>query len=249
MLPYPPEAATHRHQYEQVAEMAQASLADNPDSLDARRLLGLALGHLQRWQEAEAALQSALELAPENTMLRASLQSVQIQLATEPLPSTGSETGPAAEMAGAVCWISGQRRLAEGKPAEAARQFELAGSLLAKWSAAETRAERVTACFIAQAVALLLAGEWSAAQRGFSRLEPEVRGTPRTAKQTRGLVDFARQLYGVAEALPELTPAERDEALQPLRDLVLNARLHVRFYDGSFPVAMYWEKLPRIINS
>lgn len=243
MLPYPPEAAAHRHQYEQVAVMARAALDDDPASPDARRLLGMALGHLQRWRGAEAALNSALELAPDDAMLRAALQSAQIQLGVEPLPLSGAETGPAAEIAGAVCWISGQRRLAEGNPTEGAQLFEQAGSLLAKWSPVDVRAERVAACFIARAVALLLAGEWSAAQRGFWQLEPEVRGVPRSAGQTRALVDFARQLYGVADALPELTPAEQDEALQPLRDLVLNARLHVRFYDGTLPVAMYWETI------
>lgn len=243
MLPHPPEAATHRPQYEQVAEMARATLDQQPESLEARRLLGLALGHLQRWHEAEAALRTALELEPGDAGLRASLQSVLIQLGWEPLPPTVAGTGPAAEIAGAACWISGQRMLAAGKPAEASRLFEQAGSLLAQWSPVEARAERVAACFIARAVALLLAGEWSAAQRGFSKLEPEVRGTPRSAGQTRALVDFARQLYGVAAALPELTPAEREEALQPLRELVLNARLHVRFYDGTLPVAMYWERL------
>jgi hypothetical protein len=45
----------------------------------------------------------------------------------------------------------------------------------------------------------------------------------------------------VIDAVEELAPEERGEAVAPLAELLLRARLRVRLYDGRLPVEMRWD--------
>ena len=70
-----------------------------------------------------------------------------------------------------------------------------------------------------------------------TRLPPEFRLTPDDAWVLLREEVFTRL------SVSDLPADERAAALEPLRDLVLRARLRVRFYDQIHPVAMHWENL------
>jgi len=133
----------------------------------------------------------------------------------------------------------GQEGLQFGRHPEAARQFAAAGAEFA--AAAETSGAarlalpvRRSAAFVGQATALLLVGHTAAAQRLFSQSPvPGVAvGDP--------LGRFAAGLYELCDELARVPAAERFEAAAALRDVVLQVRLAVGFYDGRQAVSLTW---------
>lgn len=227
----------HVRQYHEAAEMLADALTEDPTLPGAHRLLGLSLGHLGHAQAAVAALRAAIEEDPHDARVRLSLLSAELQ-AGEPVEPRSEDTG---ELAGAACWQWGQRLLGEGRAADAARSFARAAGLFAAASSGETLPERLAACYVGQAISLLAAGDFLGAQQAYGRL-------PRGAPLPASADTFARQLYELAEAARELSPAEQREVVLPLTDLVLRARLVVRFCDGSGSppgaAVLFWEDLP-----
>src|SRR6185369_470028 len=77
------QVAYHRGRYEEArARFAEAVVAD-PQDATARYQLGLALMALERWDEAQAALEQALRLAPDLEPARRALELAR----TEQMPS------------------------------------------------------------------------------------------------------------------------------------------------------------------
>jgi len=218
-------------------ELLGAALEADPDLPEAHRILGLALGRVGDPAGAAAALAQAVARSPEDAALQASLLSAQIGAGAAPEPPTLSGDGPLAELRGAAQWLLGQRLLGEERPHEAADRFTDSLDTFLRASPRSAVAERVAAAYVGQSISLLAAGDLAAAQAAFSRLgsRPPVTGATQA---------FAAQVYHLAEAARELPAGERAAALRPLAALVLDARLHLRFYDQVRPVAMHWEGLP-----
>jgi tetratricopeptide (TPR) repeat protein len=224
-------------QFQACADAVLRALETEPDLPGAHRLLGLALGRLGQSMEAARALSKAVLEEPNASGLRASFQSAQIEAGVVPDAGDARARDFPEEIAGAAEWLRGQSRLRARNAAGAARHFEQAGALFARSSPEPVLGERLAACYVGQAISLLLAGQLDAAQQCFSRL------------RRRELVPvtvhaFAQQLYELADAVRDFPSDERAAAIGPLVDLVLAARLRVRFYDGSQPVAMRWENMP-----
>jgi len=203
----------------------------------AGRLLGLTLGRMGAYQSAARWLTDAAIENPGDPLLQASLLSARLLSGEFPDAHPSPADGPLAEMNGALEWLHGQRLLGDLRHSEAAAAFHRSGALLTATAPAPIAAERASAVFIGEAVCRLAAGQFEAAQQCFSRLSRRERLSPET-------LQFARQLYDVAEALHDLDAAERAEAVQPLVDLVRAARLRHRFFDQEAPVNLWWDHLP-----
>src|SRR5262249_18436827 len=93
---------------------------------------------------------------------------------------------------------------------------------------------RQAAAYVGQAVALLLAGESEAAQRLFSRTSTMVTTSDDPISR------FAVGLYELCEELQLLSASERAETTAALREVVLQTRLIVAFYDGRQAVSLGW---------
>lgn len=227
----------HLKQFEPCADTLQEALRETPLLPGARRLLGLALGRLQDPAGAARELTLAREEEPEDPLLLASLISARLQLGEPLAERVAGGTGPLGELVAASRWLEGQQQLRDRRPREAARLFAEAGERFITASPPELVGDRLAASFVGQAISYLVACELEAAQLAYSRLQ-------RTGKLPEGMRPFARQLYELADEARALPEAERREALEPLAELVLGAKLLVRFYDPSRPVAMHWENLP-----
>jgi tetratricopeptide (TPR) repeat protein len=203
----------------------------------AKRLLGLALGRMGAIEHAVPVLAEAAAEHPEDLALSASLLSARLLLGQFPEVQASPTEGPLAELIGALAWLNGQRLLAERRDAAAAAAFNRAGELISADVPALIAAERASAVFIGEAVSRLAAGQLEAAQQCFSRLSRRERLSPET-------LQFARQLYELAEVLKEVDQAERSEVVQPLVELVVTARLRLRFFDQEQPVEIWWDHLP-----
>jgi tetratricopeptide (TPR) repeat protein len=143
------------------------------------------------------------------------------------------------ELLGAARWRLGQEALRAGEYREAGRAFaaataEFTGAAEVSGAARQALPVRQSSAFIGQAVALLLAGELEAAQALFARspLQGAAAGHP--------LGRFAAGLFELCEELARAPVAERIEAAVSLRDMVLNVRLAVGFYDGRQAVSLAW---------
>ncbi|HTE20751.1 MAG TPA: hypothetical protein VK689_20490, partial [Armatimonadota bacterium] len=141
------------------------------------------------------------------------------------------------ELNGAVAWLRAQQQLRDRDAHAAVADFFSAAHFFTEASPLPVLGERIAACYVGLAISHLLTGMLDAAQGDFSRLAG--RGS-----MPQPMLQFARQVYEIADAMRDLSPDERREALAPLAELVLRARLRVRFYDGTGPVAMHWENLP-----
>jgi hypothetical protein len=224
-------------QFEQCADALTAALAVYPDLPGAQRLLGLSLGRLDFRTDAVRSLRAAVAEEPHDHELLASLVSAEIRAGLVPERRIIAAEGSLAEALGAGDWVRGQHALREGGAAEAALAFREAGDRFARHSPPEAAPERVAAAYVGETVSQLAAGQFDAAQRGFSRLGARVRLPEATLR-------FARGLYELTDALRGLTPVEYTAELAPLVEAILAARIRIRFYDGTRPVEMYWENLP-----
>ncbi|MGV3724304.1 MAG: hypothetical protein ACO1SX_25700 [Actinomycetota bacterium] len=182
-------------------------------------------------------LSSAVEEDPGDALLRASLLSAEIIAGRLPDPPAALTDGPLSELAGAAAWLRGQASLRDGIPPIAAASFQQASMLLVSHVPGSVIAERASAAFVGEAVSRLAAGQLEAAQQCYLRL-------PGRERLPAGSAQFARQLYEVADALKEIEPTDRPDALQPLVELVTASRLRVRFFDQERPVEIWWEHLP-----
>lgn len=225
------------NQFEACADAVTAALEHEADLPGAYRLLGMSLGRLDDPRGAVAALERACREAPEDVGLRASLISAQVDCAIPSAPTGAASPGPLGEVSGAAGWIWGQHLLRERRPMDAGRAFLDAAVRFQSASAPDLLPERLGACYVGQAISYLVAGELDSAQLGYARTIGRAAPPPSVAQ-------FARQVYEIVEAVRELEPAERIPALAPLADLVLQARLRIRFYDQVRPVSMHWENLP-----
>ena len=226
----------HLRQFQACADAVEAALETDPSLPGAQRLLGMALGCLGEPNRAAEALARGCEEDPSDLELRASLVSAQMGQGAVP-PSIPHLPGRANELKGAAAWLRGQQQLRDGDAHGAAGSFFSAAHFFAEASPLPVLGERIAACYVGLAISHLLTGMLDAAQGDFSRLSG--RGSaPQSA------LAFARQVYEVADAVRELSPEEQRDALAPLAELVLQVRLHVRYYDGTGPVAMHWENLP-----
>jgi tetratricopeptide (TPR) repeat protein len=226
--------------YDRCAELLLDS--ELPELPGKSRWLGLSSGQLGNFQRAAAELELAVREAPEDGDLQASLLSAQLRAGAVPEPPPSAPAGALGELCGAAAWVRGQALLTAGSAREAAASFDVAGGLFGRCSPASEAAERIGAAFVGAAVSRLVSGDLDAAQRSFSSLSSGI-PAQRSARATRALVDFARQLYAAADAVRGLAPEERLEAVAPLVELVTTARLRVRFYDGRLPVSMHWDHL------
>jgi tetratricopeptide (TPR) repeat protein len=224
-------------QYQLCVDELTAVLDQEPELPGARRLLGMALGHLDCPAEASGVLAGAVEEDPDDPLLRASLLSAQIEAGILPAYPVSPLPGAQAEFAGAAAWLHGQARLRQGRAADAARLFLEAASLFQSSSPQNEAGERIAACYVGLAISHLVAGQLEAAQQSFTRLGGH--SFPEAA------LSLARQVYEVVEAVRELPPEERTLVLAPLAQLVLQARLRVRFYDQLHPPAMHWENFAK----
>jgi tetratricopeptide (TPR) repeat protein len=224
-------------QFEQCADLLSAALDAQPDLPGARRLRGLALGSLGLSADAVRSLRAALIESPGDSELLGSLISAEIRAGLVPERPSVPAAGAAAELAGAGAWVRGREALREERMVAAAHAFQEAGDLFVQHSPIDTAPERAAAAYVGETVSWLAAGQFDAAQRGFSRLSTRVRLPEATLR-------FARGLYELADALRDLEPSERAEELAPLVDAIASARIRLRFYDGTAPVEMYWENLP-----
>jgi hypothetical protein len=219
--------------YPEAAAAAGAALRADPDLAGGHRLVGLALGLAGETAAARAALREAVRLEPADAGLRAMALSAELAAGGQDAEPAAEPTGPLAELAGAARWDRGRRRALAGDGRPAGLEFAAAAELFALHSPAEAVAERLGACYRAATLAALLADQAAAAQQAFGhyrRLGP----LPPEAEE------FARRLYPLAEGLADLTPAERAEALAPLRQHLQEMRLVVRFYPGAGPVCITW---------
>jgi len=224
-------------QFEQCADLLAAALEVKPEIPGARKLRGLALGRLDFSADAAQCLCAARAEAPDDPELLASLITAEIRAGFIPEHLIRPASGALAEVLGAAAWVRGRRELQEERMAAAAHAFRESGDLFVENSPREAAPERAAAAYVGETVSSLAAGQFDAAQRGFSRLSARVRLPEATLR-------FARGLYELADALRELDPAERAAELAPLVDAVAAAQIRVRFYDGTAPVEMYWENLP-----
>jgi predicted Zn-dependent protease len=243
--------------YQAVVDLLEPRLRDDPALPGGQRTLGHALARLNREPEAIDRLREAVRQSPADWLARASLASLLLRAQDEPLPSSHHSIIPSSaaahleaalaaaprpalrELLGAARWRVGQEALQSGYEQEAVRQFAAAGAEFA--AAAETsRAARMalpvrqSSAFVGQAVALLLAGQTEAAQRLFSR--SPVAGVAANDPLGR----FAAGLYELCDELARVSAAERLEAAAALREVVLQVRLAVGFYDGRQAVSLAW---------
>lgn len=227
----------HLKQFEPCADTLQEALRETPELPGTRRWLGLALGRTEDPAGAVRELSLAREEDPDDPLLLASLISAHLQLGDPWIGRVAANAGPLGELSAASLWLEGQHLLRDRRPREAARLFAEAGERFLSASPPELVEDRLLASFVGQAISYLVAGELEAAQLAYSRLA-------RRGVVPEAVTQFARQLYELADEARALPEAERREALGPLAELVLGARLRVRFYDPSRPVAMHWENLP-----
>lgn len=201
-----------------------------------QRLLGLAAGHLREYPAALQSLARARSEEPGDPLLPLSLLSAELASGADP-EVPGERSGPLGELAAAAEWRRAQELLRAGEPLRAARAFAEASNRFREASPSAESGERLAAAYLGQVIAYLAADQLDAVQQSFSRI--------RTAGELPpGVLEFARQVHELADATRTLSPAERSAALAPLVEMLLQVRLRVRFYDGTLPVAMYWEGLP-----
>ena len=217
-------ARTHYQftQYDACVELLAPRCGDPSTPLGWQRYLGLSLARRGDIDRALVALEVAAAQAPDDESLRAGLAVVQIQAKKEPV-LLSSTSGGAGEAAAAVLWVSGQRRLRETRPLEAARLFLAAGERFRDVSTGWWLQERLSACYVGQVVSYLLADQPEAAQQSHGRA-PYRGALPAAAQQ------FGQRLFEIGEAVRALDPSERAAALEPLSRLVLETRLQVSYF-------------------
>jgi hypothetical protein len=239
--------------YQAVVGLLEPQMVTRPDLAGGQRVLALALAWLDRREEAVERLGEAVRQSRSDWLARASLASLllgspdaalrpdPVALLDEALATAPPASQPAVrELLGAARWRTGQEALRAGREREAAREFAEAGRQFARAAQASGAARlelpaRQSASFVGQAVALLLAGETEAAQRLFSAAP-----LPRVAA-TDPLSRFAAGLYELCEELARAPAEERIEASSELRQVVLETRLAVGFFDGRRAVSMAWQ--------
>jgi tetratricopeptide (TPR) repeat protein len=264
--PLPPEVVQAQsayvlRNYPLVIELLEPRLLDFPGLPGGQRTLGFALARLNREEEARERLREAARQSSADWAARASLASLLLRIHSEanfPPPLRAASSSPAAEavahleeavaqgpppaareLLGAAHWSCGRDALASRRDREAARQFAAAAEQFqeaAELSGVARRAlpARQAAAYVGQAVALLLADEPDAAQRLFSR-------TPRAnVESSDAIVRFAAGLYELCEELRHLPVPDRAEAADALREVVLQTRLVVGFYDARQAVNLAW---------
>jgi hypothetical protein len=245
--------------YQAVVDLLEPRLRDDPELPHGQRTIAHALARLNREPEAIDRLREAIRQSPSDWLARASLASLLLRSQDESLTPSGHHvirssvpeaathleaalaTAPRPalrELLGAARWWAGHEALQSGRDQDAARQFAAAGDGFAAAAVASGAARmalpvRQSAAFVGQAVALLLAGQTEAAQRLFSR--SPVPGV--TAGDPLGR--FAAGLYELCDELARVPAAERLEAAA-LREVVLQVRLEVGFYDGRQAVSLAW---------
>ena len=253
-------AYLHVRQWQAAADTLAPAATGGELPPEGWRIYGLALGHLHE-PAAPEALRQAVAGDPQDMLSRGALASLLIQrgegaaareaLGLKPLGiattlGAALEPGELEELAGAARWLEGRSLLLEPAAGDArpavrvspAAYFREAAQRFHRATPADLLAERATACYVGAAIAHLLDGHWSAAQQLY--VQWRKLGLP----DTSALATFAATLYELAQGLQELDPAERAAACEPLRDLLAGARLRLRYWDGSRPVAMHWDGLP-----
>jgi tetratricopeptide (TPR) repeat protein len=243
--------------YQAAVDHLDAPLRQDPELAGGQRLMGLALARLNREAEAVDRLQQAVAQSASDWLARASLSSLLLRtpsLATDRRPVVAlleeavtaaprSSRAAVRELLGAAHWRSSQELLGEGHPREAERQFARAGEEFARaanesMSARPHLTARLSAVLVGQAVAFIAAGAPEAAQRLFSRTP-----VPRTPSADP-LCRFAAGLYELCDELAPVSAEERAPAVEALRQVVLQTRLEVGFYDGRGSVCLAWWSQP-----
>jgi tetratricopeptide (TPR) repeat protein len=246
--------------YQAVVDLLEPRLHEDPALPGGQRTLAHALARLNREPEAIAHLREAVRQSPSDWLARASLSTLLLRSQEESVTPASHQvirsTAPEAvahleaalvaeprpamrELLGAARWRAGQEALQSGHDSEAARQFAAAGAEFLAAAEASGAARmalpaRQSAAFVGQAVALLRSGRTEAAQQLFSRSKAPgiAAGDP--------LGRFAAGLYELCEEWARVPAAERLEAAEALRELVLQVRLAVAFYDGRQAVCLAW---------
>jgi hypothetical protein len=244
--------------YQAAVDHLEGPLLRDACLAGGQRLLGQALARLNREPEAVERLAEAVRQSGSDWLARSSLASLLLRSPAPPSSALPPEAGSAGrllvealghapemsrpavrELLGAAYWQEGQEclRLAPGREAE--RRFGAAATEFARAAdeSASARRElppRQSAALVGQAVALIVGGAPEAAQRLFSlsRLPP--------APPTDSLCRFAAGLYELCEELTFLPADERSPVVEALRDVVLQTRLEVAFYDGRAAVSLCW---------
>jgi tetratricopeptide (TPR) repeat protein len=238
--------------YPLAVELLEARLGQEPDLPGGQRVMGLALARLRRDDEAIARLQEAVQQSEGDWLARTALASLLLGVPEQaglpsPVALLGDALGTAPsaqrasmrELLGAAYWRAGQAALAGRQDRKAAQEFararrEFAAAAAASGAARMEEPARQAAAFVGQAVALLHAGETEAAQRLFSS-----EWRPQTSA-AGPLTRFAAGLYELCDALRLASPEERNQASDGLRQVVLDARLAVTFFDGQRAVSLTW---------
>lgn len=234
-------AARAQYRLGAFADCAQtliAALTHHEAPPGARRLLGLAHAQLGENALAAPALHLALAETPDDDDLHACLWSVELEAGLLPEDSPPN-TALLQELGAARRWLRGQQLALSRRWSEAARSFGQAAQEFAAHSPTQVLPERLAACYVGQGISYLLAGQPEAAQASYGRLPAQAQSLGTASPIAR----FASELYAVAEAVLELPPAERAEAVAPLAELLATVRMRVRFLDPdqSGEVALRWD--------
>jgi hypothetical protein len=244
--------------YQAAIDLLERPLQVVPVLEGGQRVLGQSLARLNREPAAIERLREAVRHSATDWLARASLASLVLrspippseagapgEVSAESLLEAAVPLAPARaqgqirELLGAARWCAGQEALRDGRAREAERRFSLAGAEFARAAAGSPAArrelpQRRAASLVGQAVALLLAGEPEAAQRLYSRTPlPPVAPTDPLSR-------FAAGLYELCEEMTRLSSEDQAPAAEALREVVLETRLAVGFYDGRSAVSLSW---------